>query len=69
VSRLYDDAVKAGRSEAIDYNFDFMAKLKIKSSSTKNDVSFFYSTMKNINKMPFGAELFRKKFEALGARY
>ena len=70
VSRLYDDAInKVGRAEAISYNFDLMAKAHIKSSPSKKDVSFFYSQMKNINQMPFGAELFRIEFDALGARY
>lgn len=66
VERLYGDAIKNGRGEAIDYNFDLMAK-SIIGSSSKNEASFFYNKMKNIDKMPFGAELFRKKFEMMGA--
>jgi len=69
VSRLYNDAINNGRADAIDDNFDLMAKSIVGPSSSKNGASFFYSKMKNIDKMPFGAELFRRKFAALGADY
>jgi len=68
VSRLYDDAIKIGRAEAISDNFDLMAD-RIAKSSHSGNVSYFYNKMKNMDKMPFGAELFRKKFDLLGIKY
>lgn len=68
VTRLYDDAIRAGRADAISDNFEMMAN-RIAESSPLGNLSYFYDKMRIMDKLPFGAELFRKKFDLLHINY